>query len=198
VWLSTCRGYESRCPSRCRTARGWATVDVGAALEPVPFIGGVVVLSDSSTVDLLASVDLFSELSPRQRKRLVTRGREIDHPQGHEVAHEGLGSLAFHLILSGGVAVLTDGRVIRELASGDYFGEISMIDGKPRSATVVTTEPTRMFVVPYQLFQELLREEPDVSLSLLKLLCARLREAELGMSQERRRSATDGASGSDR
>jgi CRP/FNR family transcriptional regulator, cyclic AMP receptor protein len=135
-------------------------------------------MSDSATTDLLASVDLFSALSRRQLNRLVTRGREIEHPQGHEVAHEGLGSLAFHLILSGKVSVSTHGRDVRELGPGQYFGEMSMIDGRPRSATVTATEPTRTFVVPHQLFEELVREEPDFSLALLQLLCARLREAE--------------------
>jgi CRP/FNR family cyclic AMP-dependent transcriptional regulator len=144
----------------------------------------VFVLPDSSTISLLSAVDLFSEMSPRQLKRLVARGREVEHPSGHEVAHEGLGSLAFHLILSGGAAVSTGEREIRQLGPGDYFGEISMIDGRPRSATVTTTERTRTFVLPHQHFAELLRNEPDVSLGLLRLLCARLREAERSSGAE--------------
>src|SRR4051812_33509941 len=117
-------------------------------------------LPESSTISWLKSVDLFSELSTRQLKRIAAGAREIEHSEGHEVAHEGLGSLAFHLILSGRMSVSIGGREVRELGPGDYFGEISMIDGRPRSATVTAIQPTRTFVVPHQAFAELLREEP--------------------------------------
>jgi len=134
--------------------------------------------SDQDPVQLLAGVDLFAGLSTRQLGKLVSRARTVDQGAGHEVAHEGLGSLAFHLVLSGKVSVSRGGREIRELSTGEYFGEMSMIDGRPRSATVTAVEPTRTLVISHNQFQDLVREEPEFALGLLKHLCGRLREGE--------------------
>ena len=86
--------------------------------------------------------------------------------------------MAFHLILDGRATVSIAGTEVRSLGSGDYFGEISMIDGKPRSATVTATEPTRTLAIPHQDFERLVADEPDFARGLLVTLCARLREAE--------------------
>jgi CRP/FNR family transcriptional regulator, cyclic AMP receptor protein len=128
--------------------------------------------------DMLAEVDLFSGLSTRQMRKLVDRGRTVPHESGQQVAAEGLGSLAFHLVLDGRATVSVAGKEVRTLGSGDYFGEISMIDGKPRSATVTATEPMTTLAIPHQEFERLLADEPEFANALLKTLCARLREAE--------------------
>jgi CRP/FNR family cyclic AMP-dependent transcriptional regulator len=131
-----------------------------------------------SPEQMLSDVDLFSGLSGRQVKKLAARAKQVDHEAGREVAAEGLGGLAFHLILSGQATVSTHGQEVRRLNAGEYFGEITMIDGKPRSATVTVAEPMRTLVISSGDFQELLKEEPDFARGLLVLLCARLREAE--------------------
>jgi CRP/FNR family cyclic AMP-dependent transcriptional regulator len=128
--------------------------------------------------DMLAEVDLFSGLSRRQTRKLLDRGRTVPHESGQTIAAEGLGSLAFHLILDGRATVSVAGTEVRTLGTGDYFGEISMIDGKPRSATVTATEPTTTLAVPHQEFERLLADEPDFARALLKTLCARVRDAE--------------------
>jgi CRP-like cAMP-binding protein len=97
---------------------------------------------------------------------------------GREIAHEGLGGLAFHLVLSGEVEVSIRGRAVSRLHTGESFGEISMIDGKPRSATVTVVEPTRTLAIPHQVFDELTAEEPEFTRGLLELLCARIRTAD--------------------
>ena len=134
--------------------------------------------ASQSPEELLSRVDLFSGLSGRQLKKLVNRAKEVDHQAGRQIAAEGLGGMAFHLIMSGEMSVSADGTEIRSLRPGDYFGEISMIDGKARSATVTVTDPARTLAIPHQLFTELVEEEPAFARGLLKLLCARLREAE--------------------
>jgi CRP-like cAMP-binding protein len=70
------------------------------------------------------------------------------------------------------------GQEVRTLGPGDHFGEISMIDGKPRSATITATDDLTTLVVPHQDFEQLLRGDPDFARALLSTLCARLREAE--------------------
>ena len=94
------------------------------------------------------------------------------------MAAEGGGAQAFHLILSGQATVSHGSRTIRTLGEGDYFGEISMIDGKPRSATVTVDEDVRALAIDHGVFQSLLDAQPEFAKGLLKGLCSRLREAE--------------------
>ncbi|MBB6626855.1 cyclic nucleotide-binding domain-containing protein [Nocardioides sp. KIGAM211] len=131
-----------------------------------------------SPEEMLGQVDLFSGLSKRQLKKIVDAGRTVEHAADREVATEGLGALAFHLILSGAAKVSSKGTELRTLAAGDYFGEMSMIDGKPRSATVTATEPMTTLAVPHEKFESLVEHEPQVALGLLKVLSTRVREAE--------------------
>jgi CRP-like cAMP-binding protein len=127
---------------------------------------------------VIANVDLFRDLSRAQLKRLANAASEVSHPPGKAVATEGGGALAFHLIIEGSATVSKDGRVLRTLGPGDYFGEISMIDGRPRSANVTALEALKVMAIPHQDFEAVVDEDPEVARRLLKTLCARLREAE--------------------
>jgi CRP/FNR family transcriptional regulator, cyclic AMP receptor protein len=127
---------------------------------------------------VIAEVDLFRDLPKARLKRLALAAREVSHPAGKALAAEGQGALAFHYILDGTATVSRDGRELRTLGPGDYFGEISMIDGQPRSATVVASEPMRVLAIPHQDFEQVIDEDPGFARHLLKTLCGRLREAE--------------------
>ena len=126
----------------------------------------------------LARVPIFAGLSSRQLGKLAGSSRRTTHQAGHEMAKEGEGALALHIILDGTAEVSVHGRPRRELRAGDYFGEISLIDGKKRSATVTATSDLHTLAVPHGAFQKLLETEPGFAAGLLKLICARLREAE--------------------
>ncbi|MDN4175376.1 cyclic nucleotide-binding domain-containing protein [Nocardioides sp. SOB77] len=126
----------------------------------------------------LAAVPLFSGLSGRQRRRLLGKSKVVDHAAGREVAREGEGALALHVILSGTATVTVGGREVRTLGPGDHFGEISLIDGKRRSASVAADGPVRTLAVPHLAFRSLLEDDPTAAQALLVTLCARLREAE--------------------
>jgi CRP-like cAMP-binding protein len=128
--------------------------------------------------DTLAAIDIFSSLSRRQVKRLVSAGREVRSEAGKAVAVEGLGALALHVILEGTAEVSRAGSPLRTLGPGDYFGEISMIDGKPRSATVAATSDLTAFAIPHTDFSALVETDPELASALLVTLCGRLREAE--------------------
>jgi CRP/FNR family transcriptional regulator, cyclic AMP receptor protein len=126
----------------------------------------------------LSSVDLLSGLSGRQRRKLVDAGSEVTSQAGKEIATEGLGALALHVVLEGALEVTLRGETIRTLGPGDYFGEISMIDGRPRSATVTATAPSRTFAIPHSTVAGLLEKDAELANALLVALCGRLREAE--------------------
>jgi cAMP-dependent protein kinase regulator len=126
----------------------------------------------------LAAVPIFSGLSSRQLGRLAEVSRTTTHQAGHEIAKEGEGALALHVILDGTADVSVRGRPKRQLHPGDYFGEISLIDGKKRSASVTAATDLRTVAVPHGPFQQLLESDAGFATGLLKLVCARLRDAE--------------------
>lgn len=126
----------------------------------------------------LAEIPLFSGLSKRQRARLLEQATVVEHPDGREIAREGKGALAMHVVIEGTATVTVRGRDVRTLRPGEYFGEISMIDGKWRSATVTATSPLRTFAIYHDIFDSLLGKDAEVGRQLLRNLCARLREAE--------------------
>jgi CRP-like cAMP-binding protein len=126
----------------------------------------------------LAALPLFSSLSRRHVKKLLGLSKTTQHHAGHEIAKEGEGSLALHLILEGEASVAVHGQHVRDLGPGDYFGEISMIDGRPRSASVTAKTSLSTLAVPHLACQQLIEAEPEVARHLLLMLCSRLREAE--------------------
>jgi CRP/FNR family transcriptional regulator, cyclic AMP receptor protein len=134
--------------------------------------------SPTEPAELLKGVELFRGLSHRQLHKIIAISRVVDHPTGHVVTKEGLGALAFHLILEGQAVVSCDGTELRRLGPGDHFGEVSLIDGHPRSATVTAATPLKAFVVPHPGFQQLLDHDPEFTRQVLLSLCALLRAAE--------------------
>ena len=134
--------------------------------------------ADPSASDALRKVDLFAALNGRALDKVAARSRTVQHPAGKEIAVEGKDGVGFHLIINGTADVLVGGTVARSLGAGDYFGDISLIDGKPRSATVRTTsEATTLALVGWD-FAPLLDEEPELTKALLMVMCSRLRAAE--------------------
>ena len=106
-------------------------------------------------------------------------GRVVAHGSGHTVAAEGLGASAFHLILEGSAQVRV-GTVNRpELGPGDYFGEISVVDGRPRSATITAGENgLKAFAIQAVGFRTALDKEPEMAHALMVNLCSRIRSIE--------------------
>jgi CRP/FNR family cyclic AMP-dependent transcriptional regulator len=135
-------------------------------------------MATSDVAQMLSRIDLFAGLSGRQLKQLTGRAKEVRHEAGQSITSEGNVALGFHLILEGEAVVSQGGNVRRRLGPGDHFGEISMIDGQRRSATVTADTPLRTLTVSHATFGELLDQDPGFARTLLTVLCARLREAE--------------------
>ena len=81
----------------------------------------------------------------------------------------------FFLIVTGSVSVVRDGAVIATLGPGQFFGELSLLDRRPRIATVVAGEPTTCLALPSWEFQQLLETEPRIAAAVLKEVAGRLR-----------------------
>lgn len=135
--------------------------------------------ADPSIVEALGRTDLFSELGKKVLQAVADQAKLVEHDAGKEITEEGGGATGFHLITHGTASVTVGGKPRRTLGAGEYFGEISLIDGQPRSATVRSETPLRTVSLSSWSFRPLLDEEPAVSKALLKVMCARLRAAEL-------------------
>ena len=126
-------------------------------------------MSSDEVVAQLRAIDFFSALSDKDLRRVADRGSVHEHPAGSVLAEQDKSGVGFHLILTGTAQV--------EVGGG--FGEISLIDGSPRSATVrVGPEGATTFALTSWKFAPLLQEYPEITLALLKTLCARLRRTE--------------------
>ncbi|MBM7787702.1 cyclic nucleotide-binding domain-containing protein [Tenggerimyces flavus] len=136
-------------------------------------------MADKKVVEQLGQVPLLADLSRWDLGRIASQGREVQHPPGHEVTEEGGRAVGFHLVLDGGAEVEIGGESRAALKAGDYFGEISLIDGKPRTATVrAGADGMRTFALQAGEFSAILDKHPELARPLLLTLCGRLREAE--------------------
>ena len=97
---------------------------------------------------------------------------------GHTIVEQDGSAVGFHLILEGEADIEISGRHVSTFGPGDYFGEVSLIDGKPRTASVTTKTAMRSLVIPSWSFNTVLDRYPSIAKELLLMLCARLRSAE--------------------
>ena len=126
--------------------------------------------------DVLSSVDLFQGLSKRELQRLMASAKELAFEAGDTIVAEGDEDGRFYLLIEGDARIVKGRRTLAVLGPGDYFGEISLIDGEPRSATVVAESPIRALTLARWNFKPLLDEQPAITRKLLLEMCRRVRE----------------------
>ena len=132
-------------------------------------------LTRDRRTELLASARLFAGLDEEGLGRIGDRTIEVDFPDGHVIARQGEVGTGFFVIASGGAHVIRDGRTIATLGPGDFFGELSVLDGKPRVAHVVAVGPTTCLALSTWDFEAVVTEQPKVALAVLRGLAERLR-----------------------
>jgi CRP/FNR family cyclic AMP-dependent transcriptional regulator len=135
----------------------------------------------SNPAELLARVPLFSELSRTDLERISRVAVPRSFPAGSRVFHEGDHSDACYVVRSGDLRVTRehpDGRAITlaTLGPGDFFGELAMLDGQARSASVETLSDAQLLALPAADFRRLLAERPEISVKLIGALTRRLRD----------------------
>lgn len=135
-------------------------------------------MATKAQIAALRSIDLFSELSTRQLQSILRAAREISFSEDREIVQQGATSVGLHVLLEGEVKVVMNGRTRAKLRAGDHFGEMSLIDGLPRSASVVTTSPVRTLSLGTWSFSKLISEHPSMAKKLLVALSRRLREVD--------------------
>lgn len=129
-------------------------------------------------LELLRRVPLFSACSKTNIARIARLVDEIDLPAGRALTQQGRVGDEFFIIVDGTVRVERDGRRIDTLGPGDFLGEISLIDHRPRTATATCETPCRVLVLAHREFHTLLADAPGIATAVLKSLAERLRALE--------------------
>ena len=123
----------------------------------------------------LAKVPIFSGCSKRELEAIANASKEVLHEEGHVIAREGDRGVGFFLITEGTAKVSIGGRTRAKLGPGDFFGEISLLDRGPRTASVIATSPVRLVGITAWVFRGLLDEHPSIALKMLEIVAGRLR-----------------------
>lgn len=127
----------------------------------------------------LAQVPLFSPLSARYLRRVADGMEEMHYTEDAAIVREGEQGDAFYVIMEGQAKVQTArGRIVNRLLPGDFFGEISLLDGGSRTATVVAETPMTLLALKRTSFLRLLEAEPAVAVKLLEYAASMLRRLE--------------------
>jgi CRP-like cAMP-binding protein len=138
-------------------------------------------VSKRKQLGLLEAVPLFHGLSTKELGRVARVADEVSMAAGSVIAEEGAPGDAFYLLADGAAVVRRSGKKIATLGSGDFFGEMSLLDDGPRSATVELTRDSRLLVMHRKDFAGIIADMPGVARKLLQCLATRLREADRKM-----------------
>jgi CRP-like cAMP-binding protein len=126
----------------------------------------------------LAQLPLFTSLSKRHLRRIAKLARVRRFAAGSTLIRAGDTGRSFYVLLDGTARIVRPSGGSRRLGAGDYFGEMSLLDGAPRSADVVAVGDVLTLTIDRPGFAKLLRAEPAIAQALLSTLAARLRIAE--------------------
>ena len=129
-------------------------------------------------VRMLSAVPIFSGLEKRALEEIAALGREVTFETDKTILKEGEKGLAFLVIIEGKVEVRKRGKPVATIGQGGFFGEMTVIDDRPRSADVVALQPTKCFGVTAWAFRPLLTSNPDLAIGIIKELVRRLRQLE--------------------
>jgi len=131
-------------------------------------------LRKNAKVELLHAVPLFANCSKAELDRIASLADELDLADGATLIREGERGREFLVIVNGTVSVTKRGKKVRDLGSGDFIGEISLISDVPRTATVTATSTVRLLVVTDRAFRGLIEEMPSIATKVLQSLGERL------------------------
>jgi CRP-like cAMP-binding protein len=133
-------------------------------------------LTQDQRTELLARAPQLHGVDPDGIAMIAARMVEVEFPKDHVIARQGEVGTGFFLVASGAARVVRDGTTIARIGPGDFFGELSVLDGRPRVAQVVADGPTVCLALASWDFEAVIRDEPAVALAVLRVLAGRLRE----------------------
>ena len=131
-------------------------------------------LRKNAKIELLKRVPLFERCSQRELGQIAMLADELDLPAARDLTSEGSGGFEFIVLVQGEADVVRKGRIVNELGPGDFVGEIALVSGKPRTATVRTRGPARVLVVTASGFRTLMHNVPSIKDKVLAAVTARI------------------------
>ena len=131
-------------------------------------------LRKDGKIELLKQVPLFSHCNKKQLAEIASIADLIDVPAGMELIRQGAEGREFMVVVEGAVEVRRKGRKLNELGAGDFVGEMALISGAPRNATVTASQDSSLLVVTDRRFWDLLDRAPEMQKSVIKAMGERL------------------------
>jgi CRP-like cAMP-binding protein len=131
-------------------------------------------LRKNAKIELLKRVPLFERCSQRELGQIAMLADELDLPSARDLTREGASGFEFIILVEGAADVVRGVRVVNELGPGDFVGEIALVSGKPRTATVRTRGPARVLVITASGFRTLMHDVPSIKDKVLAAVTARI------------------------
>lgn len=135
-------------------------------------------LGSREAIGLLARVPLFAGLSRRELRQLAEHADQVRYREREAIVHADQPGGTFYVIVEGETRVVRGGRTLSRLGPGEFFGEISLLDGGPRTASVLAETPVTAIRIFKRSFDRVVSQEPSVAAKILAVVARRLREAE--------------------
>ena len=123
-------------------------------------------------VENLGDVPIFKGCSKKELQTIARQVREISHDAGYVIATEGDPGAGLFVIADGQADVTIGGKKVNHLEEGDFFGEMALLDGGPRTATVTATTPITLYALTEWVFRGLLAEHPSIAIRTLETMAS--------------------------
>jgi CRP/FNR family transcriptional regulator, cyclic AMP receptor protein len=131
----------------------------------------------TNVANLLHNVPIFSDCSPKDLSAVARGLKEVNHKAGTVIAREGDPGVGLFVIVDGEAKVTIGGKLKTKLGPGEFFGEIALLDGGPRTATVTAETDMKLLGLTEWVFRGLLQEHPAIAVKTLQAMAGRLRSA---------------------
>jgi CRP/FNR family cyclic AMP-dependent transcriptional regulator len=135
--------------------------------------------TEGDWADVLDALPLFAGLRKRQLRGIAKSAKVVDYASAEPIVQAGEPGDSFYLLLEGRARVAGKSRTLKP---GDFFGEMALVDGGPRSATITATSPVRAMKLPRKAFLKALKQDPQMGLVIMETLAGRVRRLERGVS----------------
>jgi CRP-like cAMP-binding protein len=135
-------------------------------------------VAKDAKLEMLAGVPLFTQLGKRELQRVGQLADVLDRPAGRTLMRQGESGSEAMVIVTGRARVERDGRVVNEIGPGAVIGEMAILSGRPRVATVTLLTDAELLLLARREFQALMDEMPSVRSQVMECLAMRLMQAE--------------------
>jgi CRP/FNR family cyclic AMP-dependent transcriptional regulator len=133
-------------------------------------------------IEMLGQVPLFSSCTKDQLRTIALQGTKLQMAEGRVLTRQGGLQEEFFLVLAGNAICLVDDEEVARFGPGDFFGEMTLLDRGPRTATIIATSPIDVLVLDRREFRTVVENAPGLAWKLLTGMAARLRAAQASHS----------------